>query len=125
MALSQYEASLIAMKAFYACLEDTPAPVTDDGGGVPKVLKGVSVIAPTPGKPDTPEPDDEYLPKMSTVGFVLRGVKEKTLITKNRKPWAIAEPVPKDKKEGEQNFSSGDVCCGNRSTGCGGSHSSS
>lgn len=114
-----------AYKAFLSALEDTPAPSTDDGAGVPKLARAVAI--PPPGEapaplPETPEPK---LPKMSTVAFMVRGVKEKTLITKSGKPWAIAEPLPKEKGKGDQNSRSNDVCCGNRSTCCGGSHSSS
>jgi subtilisin len=107
-----------AYNAFLVSLEDTPAPAEADGAGVPKVIKGLDALV--PGAPEPEPPTSTPLPTMSTSKFVVKGVKERTLITRRSKPWAIAEPVP----EGVKSADSSDVCCGGRSSGCGGSYSS-
>lgn len=113
-----------AYKAFLSSLEDTPAPSTDDGAGVPKLARAVAI--PPPGKPPVPEPETPTpkLPTMSTVAFLVRRVKERTLITKAGKPWAIAEPAtpPKGDLKEKKDADARDVCCGSGATGCGGSY---
>jgi serralysin len=42
--------------------------------------------------PPPPPPTEDELPEISINRFVDRGVRERSLVIKNRRPWAIAEP---------------------------------
>lgn len=85
-----------AYKAFLTSLKDTPAPSTDDGAGYPLVTVGMPklpVVGPPGPPPDKPEPTKPELPSITFLSFIAHGVKERSVVTKSRKPWVIAEPV--------------------------------
>jgi subtilisin family serine protease len=113
-----------AFKGFLTSLEDTPAPVTEDGAGVPKVMKGiVSAPPPKPAPAPAPTPKPEPTKPLPTLGymrFLTSGVTERTIITRNQKPWVIAEPLPKQEAKGSAHADN--VCCRGDSPGCGGSY---